>query len=47
MFVTVVGALAAFVACNNGLQLTDSKLKTVLVFGTFDALHSGHRYFLR
>lgn len=47
MFVTVVGALAAFVACNNGFQLTDSKLKTVLVFGTFDALHSGHRYFLR
>jgi len=22
-------------------------LKTVLVFGTFDALHSGHRYFLK
>jgi cytidyltransferase-like protein len=24
-----------------------NKEKTVLVFGTFDALHSGHRYFLR
>lgn len=27
--------------------LLHSTLKTVLVFGTFDALHAGHRYFLK
>ena len=31
----------------DGLDVTVNSEKTVLVFGTFDGLHDGHRFFLR